>query len=335
VELQPQHLNLSTCAIDLQLCLFQERHHHQVSNRVEGNMLSNRQRTGARRRPVGTDTFVTSTRPNTGKKRLKTGLCIADVSSMRSIATLCLLAGMTAARAWPQSEAQELSLRRQSADADYNREDLVSGRLFPMPYLYLGSSIMGGGYAVFAYRAEGGVNIEGTHLIFRALGSYDNGRKVNDNDQPNPNGHDRSLDAALYLRPAWPGWSRGVYFGGGYRWRQLSTTNYTKGAGRYQIGGGYDWSLRACEACHRSFSMRVNIDWVTAGQDWQNGSHGPDIAFTLPSPRENRHWFFREGIAVYGFHTTVTELDNAFLARQQRSEKELDKFANFGFLYRF
>lgn len=209
----------------------------------------------------------------------------------------------------------------------------VGGRL-PMPYLYLGPSLMGGGYAPLAYRAEGGLNMEGKQFIFRALGAYDNGRKVNDNDQPNPNGHDRYLDSALYFRPKWS-WSRKLYLGGGYRWNQLSTTNYTKGGGRYELGGGLDWFRRLCESCRSDFSMRVNLDWITAGQDWQNGSHGPSTTITFPSPRENRHWFYRETVSVYRFHATVTDPSNASLTQQQRADKGLDNFIESGIVYRF
>lgn len=132
---------------------------------------------------------------------------------------------------------------------------------------------MGGGYATFAYRVEGGVNVEGTHLIFRGLAAYDNGRKADDNTQPNPNGHGRYLDSGIYFRPALPGWKRGLYFGGGYRWSQLSTTNYSKSGSRYQLGGGYDWFWRQCDGCRRDFSVRVHVDWVTAGSDCQKGEY--------------------------------------------------------------
>jgi hypothetical protein len=235
------------------------------------------------------------------------------------------------------SQATAMSVVSESAAThrhDDDRETDVSGRWFPVPYLFVGPSVMGGGYAPVAYRAEGGLSMDDKHVIFRALGAYDNGHKVNDNDQSNPNGHDRYLESALYFRPGWS-WSRSLYVGGGYLWNQLSTTNYTKGAGRYEIGGGYDWSKRPCESCRSEFSMRVNLDWVTAGQDWQNGSHGPSATVTMPSPRENRHWFYRETVAVYRFHTSVTDPSNVFLTQQQRAAKQFDAFTNLGILYRF
>lgn len=58
----------------------------------------------------------------------------------------------------------------------------------PHPYIALGPALMSGGYAPLAYRAEVGIDLESTHAIIRALAAYDNGHKINDNDQPNPEG---------------------------------------------------------------------------------------------------------------------------------------------------
>ena len=200
----------------------------------------------------------------------------------------------------------------------------------PHPYICIGPALMGGGYAPLAYRAEAGIDLESTHAVVRALGAYDNGHKTDDGDQPNPNGHDRYLEGASYFRVR-AGW----FFGMGWRWSQLSTTNYTKGGSRPEFGGGYDWSLGSCDGCRRDFSMRVNVDWVTAGTDWQNGSHGPDTTLTFPSPREKRHWFWKQTIGVYRFHQTVTEPTNLPLVQFQRSKKDFDSTVDFGLVYRF
>lgn len=200
----------------------------------------------------------------------------------------------------------------------------------PHPYICLGPSLMGGGYAPLAYRAEAGIDLESTHTILRALGAYDNGHKTNDNDQPNPNGHDRYLEGAAYFRTR----SR-WFFGMGWSWNQLSTTNYTKGGNRPEFGGGYDWFLRSCDECRRDFSMRVNVDWVTSGSDWQNGSHGPNTTLTFPAPSEKRHWFWRQTIGIYRFHQTVTGSANSTIAEFQRSQKSFDSHLDFGILYRF
>jgi hypothetical protein len=249
--------------------------------------------------------------------------------------TLLFVLMTSTVTAWTQTEAEELVQMHKDAGDHFDREDWVSGKPIPRPYIYFGPSFMGGGYAMFAYTLEAGMNIEATHFITRADASYDNGHKVDDGTGPNPKGRDRYLDGAFYFRPALPGWKRGLYFGGGYKWNELSTTNYHKESGRYMVGGGYDWFLRVCESCRRDLSMRLNVDWVTAGNDWENGSHGPDITVTMPSPREHRHWFLRQEIGIYMFHTTVTETDNAFLTRQQRAEKSYDSFAEVGMQYRF
>jgi hypothetical protein len=213
------------------------------------------------------------------------------------------------------------------------REDWLKNPI-PHPFLYAGPSIMGGGYAVWAYRVEGGIDVESTHFIGRALGAYDDGHKVDDGDQPNPKGHDRYLDTAVYYRLDSGRFQR-FYFGGGYTWSQLSTTNYTKGGGRYQLGGGYDVFTRNCEECRRDFSMRVNTDWITAGNDRQNGSHGPEVTLTFPSPIEKRHWFWVEAIGVFGFHQSVTEPTNLPLVQFQTSQKSIDAYGDFGVIYRF
>jgi hypothetical protein len=201
----------------------------------------------------------------------------------------------------------------------------------PHPYFYLApASSAGGGYSSATYRAESGIDVESTHAVFRALGAYENARKTDDNDQPNPNGHERYLEGAIYYRVA-----RGWFVGMGWRWNELSTTNYSKSASRPEIGGGYDLIQHTCDGCRRNFSMRMNLDWVMAGTDWQNGSHGPAITMTLPTPREKRHWFFRSSVSVYRFHTTVTEPDNLPLTQQQRGQKHFDGFADTGLVYRF
>lgn len=173
---------------------------------------------------------------------IEASAALPDIHCMRLLTSSFLLIASlaTATQLWSQATglsvvSEPAAFRRGSGE----RETDVSGSLFPMPYLYLGPSLMGGGYAPVAYCAEGGLSMEGSQVIFRALGTYDHGHKVNDNDQPNPSGHDRYLESALYCRPKCS-WSRMPYLGGGYRWSQFSTTNCTKGKGRYEIGGGFD-----------------------------------------------------------------------------------------------
>jgi hypothetical protein len=189
---------------------------------------------------------------------------------------------------------------------------------------------MGGGYAPLAFRGEVGIDLESTHAIFRALGAYDNGHKTNDGDQPNPKGHDRYLEAAVYYRA-----TRGWFLGAGWRWSQLSTTNYTKGGNRPEFGGGYDFVRHPCDGCRRDFSMRIGADWVMAGTDWRNGSHGPAFSMTIPAPNEKRHWFFHERIGVYRFYTTVTAPADVELTRTQRAQRSFTSTGDIGVVYRF
>ncbi|MFZ0958435.1 MAG: hypothetical protein WAN60_18985 [Candidatus Sulfotelmatobacter sp.] len=201
----------------------------------------------------------------------------------------------------------------------------------PHPYFYLGpSSSAGGGFGSEAYRAEVGVDVETVHVVLDAMGAYEGVRKNDDNDQPNPNGRERYLESAAYYRVA-RGWS----VGGGLRWNQLSTTNYSKSASRPEVGGEYDLIQRPCDGCRRDFSMRVNLDWVMAGTGGENGSQGAAITMTLPTPREKRHWFFRSSVIVDRFHTTITEPDNLALSREQRGQQHFAGFADSGLVYRF
>ncbi len=205
----------------------------------------------------------------------------------------------------------------------------------PHPYVMIGPSLMGGGYAVLAYRAETGFYIENRQCVMKGIASYDNGHMVNDADQPNPKSHDRSLESAIYFRPPIAFLSGHWFIGGGFRWSQLSTTNYTKDGSRPQFGGGYDLATRACPGCRREFSMRIALDWITAGSDWENGSHGPQIAFSIPSLREQRHWFWQQRLGIYRFHDTVTDRGNLSLTREEQSQKHFDSFLDFGIIYRF
>jgi hypothetical protein len=204
----------------------------------------------------------------------------------------------------------------------------------PHPFVEIGPALMGGGYAPLAYFVETGIDVEARYFVLNADGAYDDGHKTDDGDQPNPNGHDRYLNGVAYYRLS-SGKLRGLAMGGGYTWDQLSTTNYTKGGGRYQIGGFYDIFTRGCERCRRSFSMRAEMEWITAGQDWQNGSHGPDIRATFPALIEKRHWFAVEEIGIYRFHETVTEPTNLPLTESQLSQKSISCSASFGVVYRF
>ena len=232
----------------------------------------------------------------------------------------------------PESKDEVQS--KPDANSASDLDPLVNSFL-PHPYLRIGPSIMGGGYAVLAYRAETGFDVESRLWVMKGSAAYDDGHQVNDGDQPNPKGHDRSLESALYYRPPIEPLSGRWFVGGGWTWSQLSTTNYVHSGSRPLIGGGYDLALRPCPTCRRDFSMRVAMDWLTGGSDWQNGSHGPQITFTLPGLREQRHWFWQQRLGVYRFHDSVTDRTNVSLTREQQSKKHFDAFLDLGIMYRF
>jgi len=229
--------------------------------------------------------------------------------------------------------------------AQSNPDSAVEKQLdsfIPRPYLLFGPALGGGGYRPVALLFEAGINVESRHFVMNAEAAYDNDRKTNDADQPNPNGHDRYLQGTIGFRP--PSFPRALrflgepshwYIGAGYRWSQLSTTNYVKGSNRPQFGGAYDLVLRSCSICRRDFSMRVAVNYFTAGNDWQNGSHGVEVDAIFPTPREDRHWFWRQRVEAYHFHGTVTDPTNIPLAQEERSQGGMDSAADFGLMYRF
>lgn len=210
--------------------------------------------------------------------------------------------------------------------------DQQPSSLLPHPFVYAGAGLMGGGYAPLAAEAGGGLRIDSRHFLAFAEGSYDNGHKTNDNDQPNPKGHDRGLAGSAYFRLS-SGWFAGV----GARWSQLSTTNYTKSGWRPTFGGGKDYFHKKCalETCGADYSMRLGVDYILPGTDHSNATQGPLISFYMPSPSARGHIFFRETIGVYTFHETVTDPSNLTLTRQQIGHRSVTSFGELTVMYRF
>jgi hypothetical protein len=182
-----------------------------------------------------------------------------------------------------------------------------------------------------------GGDIERAPWLAHAHFGYDNGHKIGDNDQPNPNGHDRYLSFSGFRRlPRYQTW----FLGGGWRWSQLSTTNYTKGGGSPFFGGGYDLFFDhggSHPECGGNcwMSARFELYYFTAGQDWQNGSHGFDFKFIMPRPIEKRHLFFSWNLQIFRAYETVTEPTNVSLTEQQKSNKFFDGDCRLGLDYRF
>ena len=203
--------------------------------------------------------------------------------------------------------------------------------LVPHPYAFGGLEGMGGGYAPLAEIGGGGLRIDSRRVVVDGNGWYDNGHKINDNDQPNPTGHDRGLTGVVYLRlPS--GWA----IGPGARWSQLSTTNYKKSAWEPTVGGSKDYFSGGCklERCYGGFSMQMRVDYMLKGSDWQNGTQGPLFTIYIPSPAAKAHVMYRETVGVYRFYDTVTDRTNAILTREQMSNHSWDSFAEFTIMFR-
>jgi hypothetical protein len=191
---------------------------------------------------------------------------------------------------------------------------------------------MGGGYAPFAAVGGAGFRIDSHRFLLDASGQYDNGHKVNDNDQPNPKGHNRGLVGSAYYRlPS--GWS----FGAGARWSELSTTNYKKSSWEPTFGGRKDYFHKHCprENCMGDFSVQLGVDYMLKGSNWKNGTQGPLFTLYMPSPAAKAHIFWRETVGIYRVYDTVTDRTNALLTSQQMSNRHWDTFAAFTVMYRF
>jgi hypothetical protein len=209
---------------------------------------------------------------------------------------------------------------------------LFAQQNLPHPYAFAGAELMGGGYSPLAAIGGAGFRIDAKHFLLDTNGWYDNGHKTNDNNQPNPKGHDRGLAGSTYYRL-----SSGWFMGAGARWSELLTTNYKKSAWRPTFGGGKDYIHQRCalEDCITDFSMRIGVDYVLPGSDWTNGSQGPLVTIYIPSPSVKAHIFYRETVGMYRFHDTVTDRTNAILTREQMSHHSGDAFSEFTVMYRF
>ena len=184
----------------------------------------------------------------------------------------------------------------------------------------------------FALIGGAGFRIDSNRFLLDADAWYDNGRKTDDDDQPNPKGRDRGLDGSAYYRlPA--GWS----FGAGARWNELSTTNYRKSALHPIFGGSKDYFRGGCvgEGCVREFSARIGVDYLLSGSDWKNGLQGPLLTLYVPSPSVKARIFYRETLGIYRVHDTVTDRSDPVLTLQQMSNHSWESFAEFTVMYRF
>jgi hypothetical protein len=258
---------------------------------------------------------------------------------MRSLLIVCLAStaalGQTPPIAQSPSRSGQDFDRRQFDNID--DAEKVARSWWPHPYATVEFSAMPGGYAPVAAYGELGGDVERAPWLAHAHFGYDNGHKTNDDDQPNPKGHDRYLNFSGYWRlrhhTKW-------FAGGGWRWSQLSTTNYTKGGSRPFFGGGYDLFFDH-QGRHPDCggycwgSARFTLNYFTAGTDRQNGSHGVDVGFIMPRPVEKRHIFFVSDFLLFRANETVTEPADVPLTQQQKADKFFDGSASFGIMYRF
>lgn len=186
----------------------------------------------------------------------------------------------------------------------------------PRPYFYGGLQLDGNGAAVFDYVIGTGVQETSAHAMFDTYAEYSNTRKTDDNTVNNYSGHTRLLYGAARYRVS-PKW----FVGGGARWVELSTTNYTKQSWGPFIGGGLDIK-----------SDRISLDYLWHAADHvsrkgcpvpngqcTNGDKGFDWQWFMPSPSSRSHVLFRMDVLPFWFHSTVTSTDPT-LTREQRAQ---------------
>jgi hypothetical protein len=192
----------------------------------------------------------------------------------------------------------------------------------PRPYAIVGFSINGSGYQPISENVGGGFRVDAPHFLSSVEVGYGNARKVNDATVNNHSGHERSAQARTFYKIG-----NGFYFGGGAQWNQTSTTNYSKQSWRPTLGMGKD-------LLSKTYSLRLQCMYILRGSDKINGSQGPEISLTYPSPTSNHHFYFRSVIGVYRFHTTDTFSDPVTSA-MQRGEHHVTGNLAYSIIYRF
>jgi hypothetical protein len=198
----------------------------------------------------------------------------------------------------------------------------LSDPYIPRPYAIVGFSINGSGYQPISENVGGGLRVDAPRILSSVEVGYGNARKVNDATLNNHSGHERFAQARTFYKIA-----NGLYFGGGAQWNQTSTTNYSKQSWRPTLGMGKD-------LLRNTYSLRVQCIYILRGSDKINGSQGPEISLTYPSPASNHHFYFRSVIGVYRFHTTDTFSDPVTSA-MQRGEHHVTGNLAYQFIYRF
>jgi hypothetical protein len=193
----------------------------------------------------------------------------------------------------------------------------------PRPIVFGGPSLVGNGYQTVALNGGAGFLLNSSHLLADMEGRYMNARKTDDNTVNNQKGHERFLQSRLFYR-----YHRGLYFGGGAQWSETSTTNYRKQAWRPTFGLGGDHF-------GDGYSLRWQALYILPGTDRANAVQGPELQLWLPSPASRKHFFYRQTLGIYEFHTTVTDPTNATLTAQQIAQRHAGAFLDFTFGWRF
>ena len=211
------------------------------------------------------------------------------------------------------------SLGQEKAPDSATRE---SPSWVPHPILFSGPSLVGNGYQAFALSGGGGLLLNSGKLLADFEGGYMNARKTNDGTLNNRKGHERYLDGRIFYK-----YRRSFYFGGGAQWSETSTTNYTKKAWRPTAGVGGDYFSER-------FSCRWQTLYISPGTDWQNGVQGAEFQLWMPSPASKSHFFYRQSLGVYEFHT-VTDRTDQQLTGWQRGQRDHAGFLDFAVGWRF
>lgn len=171
----------------------------------------------------------------------------------------------------------------------------------PQPYVAGGIQLSNSGVQNASPVYTVGVKWEPRFLLTDVYGQYNSARKTNDNTIDNFKGHTRRLEGTAFykLNQKW-------FFGAGYAWSQLSTTNYSKSGYHPELGGGYTWR-----------PVRLQLLYVLRGNDWQNGVQGMKTTFF--APMSSKHFFVRGDVAVYRMHDTVTDPADLSTSAMERS----------------
>lgn len=161
------------------------------------------------------------------------------------------------------------------------------------PFVVGELDLNGGGYQPFSESFGAGLDLESKHVLGEIEADYENARKTNDGTVNNKKGHERFLKGFAAAK-----FGNGFFAGGGLRWSETSTTNYTKQGWGPMFGGGKD-------LIGDRYSARLQAFYHGAGNDKINGVQGVEIGFYMPSPATKGHFFFRETVDIDVFHATV------------------------------